>query len=553
MRLAPRAKCQLSSGLWEPGGGALVTLHPHRATHRVITGCRVWLGPKQTRSPRPRSPVRPMGFLDREGSAQPTPAAGRTGRGRKDGRGRGRQMGPLPGQRAGSVQAWILRTQEALLDRSRDEAAARGPGRTRHLWLQTSLADSASPTGVAPQRLQGRDGGSGYLGVGKKGSKTQPTADAGGITGATPSPEITCLAIVPHPEASALLRAGAQRSPVTLSCSLAEGQAPRPLPCVGPETPRVPSVLMPPCSHPLLPQPRPGQSHDSCSRTFPRGPQLPPAPCIQAACGPSLELQPQQPSGGALTSKPRRARGRGCSLRACSHLPPITCEVGSPSTFGWASSPAQWGTGPVPAEDRLETLVPQGPRGLPASLSHSRRRPGVHVLPIATPRQRSPEGPAGDEGTAPGPRGQPTAPSPHVPWRRPSVGHPGARRKCFVGCLLSSLACVFSPNLGRSPEEGRVGRHSQREAVPQGVGPVEAAPVQVSFHRVEADPGQRLPGAGNRRCRDPRAQPRGPLPTAAALGEDGAPGPGRRGTLTLPQGPPGPCPSCRPSRRAGRR
>lgn len=206
--------------------------------------------------------------------------------------GEGAAGGAPPGAACQFCPGLILRTQAALLDRSRDEAAAWGPGRTQHLWLLTSLADSASPTGVAPQRLQGRDGGSGYLGVGKKGSKTQPTADAGGITGATPSPEITCLAIVPHPEASALLRAGTQRSPVTLSCSLAEGQAPRPLPCVGPETPRVPSVLMPPCSHPLLPQPRPGQSHDSCSRTFPRGPQLPPAPCIQAACGPSLELQP---------------------------------------------------------------------------------------------------------------------------------------------------------------------------------------------------------------------------------------------------------------------
>lgn len=32
-------------------------------THRVTTGCRAWLGPKQCSLPRPRSPVLPMGFL----------------------------------------------------------------------------------------------------------------------------------------------------------------------------------------------------------------------------------------------------------------------------------------------------------------------------------------------------------------------------------------------------------------------------------------------------------------------------------------------------------
>lgn len=148
------------------------------------------------------------------------------------------------------------------------------------------------PLGLPLRDSRGETGAQVTLGWVRKGAKRSPPQTQEASQGPPHPPEITCLAIIPHPEASALLRAGAQRSPVTLSCSLAEGQAPRPLPCVGPETPRVPSVLMPPCSHPLLPQPRPGQSHDSCSRTFPRGPQLPPAPCIQAACGPSLELQP---------------------------------------------------------------------------------------------------------------------------------------------------------------------------------------------------------------------------------------------------------------------
>ena len=69
--------------------------------------------------------------------------------------------------------------------------------------------------------------------------------------------------------------------------------------------------------------------------------------------------------------------------------------------------------------------------------------------------------------------------------------------------------------------------HSQREPVLHGVDPVEAAPVQASIHRVVADPGQRLQGAGSeRRGRVPDKDggmqsgrgepsggpPRGPLP-----------------------------------------
>lgn len=50
--------------------------HPWH-THRVTTGCSVWLGPKKLRAPRPRSPVRPMGFLGWTSLLSWPPATGR--------------------------------------------------------------------------------------------------------------------------------------------------------------------------------------------------------------------------------------------------------------------------------------------------------------------------------------------------------------------------------------------------------------------------------------------------------------------------------------------
>lgn len=50
--------------------------HPWH-THRVTTGCSVWLGPKKLRAPRPCSPVRPMGFLGWTSLLSWPPATGR--------------------------------------------------------------------------------------------------------------------------------------------------------------------------------------------------------------------------------------------------------------------------------------------------------------------------------------------------------------------------------------------------------------------------------------------------------------------------------------------
>lgn len=70
--------------------------------HRVTTGCSVWLGPKQQRCPRPRSPVRPIGFLQPQGSAQH--GGGTTGG----------MCPPCP------AQPWVPRAQATGLDQSRD-------------------------------------------------------------------------------------------------------------------------------------------------------------------------------------------------------------------------------------------------------------------------------------------------------------------------------------------------------------------------------------------------------------------------------------------------
>lgn len=70
--------------------------------HRVTTGCSVWLGPKQQRCPRPRSPVRPIGFLQPQGSAQH--GGGTTGG----------MCPPCP------AQPWVPRAQATGLDQSRE-------------------------------------------------------------------------------------------------------------------------------------------------------------------------------------------------------------------------------------------------------------------------------------------------------------------------------------------------------------------------------------------------------------------------------------------------
>lgn len=70
--------------------------------HRVTTGCSVWLGPKQQRCPRPRSPVRPIGFLQPQGSAQH--GGGTTGG----------MCPPCP------AQPWVPRAQATGLDQIRE-------------------------------------------------------------------------------------------------------------------------------------------------------------------------------------------------------------------------------------------------------------------------------------------------------------------------------------------------------------------------------------------------------------------------------------------------
>lgn len=101
-------------------------------THRVTTGCSVWLGPKQLRAPRPRSPVRPMGFLGWTSLLSLLPTTGRASpRGLRGARGLRVTVGSV-GKERGALGSQSLcprdRATDALCPREGAGGGCRGRG-----------------------------------------------------------------------------------------------------------------------------------------------------------------------------------------------------------------------------------------------------------------------------------------------------------------------------------------------------------------------------------------------------------------------------------------
>lgn len=100
-------------------------------THRVTTGCSVWLGPKQLRAPRPRSPVRPMGFLGWTSLLSLLPTTGRASpRGLRGARGLRVTVGSV-GKERGALGSQSLCPRDRVTDASCHTAHVRGRGGRR--------------------------------------------------------------------------------------------------------------------------------------------------------------------------------------------------------------------------------------------------------------------------------------------------------------------------------------------------------------------------------------------------------------------------------------
>lgn len=125
-------------------------------THRVTTGCSVWLGPKQLRAPRPRSPVRPMGFLGWTSLLSLLPTTGSASpRGLRGARGLRVTVGSV-GKERGALGSQSLCPRDRATDASCHTAHARwggpqGPGPAPSgvpwLWPQMRQCRPLDPAG----------------------------------------------------------------------------------------------------------------------------------------------------------------------------------------------------------------------------------------------------------------------------------------------------------------------------------------------------------------------------------------------------------------------
>lgn len=246
-------------------------------------------------------------------------------------------------------------------------------------------------------------------------------------------------------------------------------------------------------------------------------------------------------------------------------------------------------TSALKREEKPTTPAIPGPRSSPSPT------PGTASQPLPVPEvyreahRLRPQAPhSGLRCGGPQARLRSSLSDPDGPRRPPPGALAGTRQACAEG-LLPPLPGGTPGTSSKAPSPGG-GGDSQREPVLDRVAAVEAAAVGGAVHGVVADPGQRFRGAGCRgvegggqgmavtglapaeHARAPRwptgtpgrvppsrvSQPSGrtgcptqafPPPLPWAWGR--ATGPG--GTLTLPWGPPRPCPFCLPCRRAGHR